>query len=252
MAAPPSGDLGRSRAIRGDLGRSRAISLSQVVDDEEFVRAVTVCALEAESPGCEVVTAENGEQGIAVYLERRHEEPPQFDLILMDIQMPVLTGDLVILSPHHPPPPAHPHPNHHQNNHLPPTNPNQPRPPRPHHRRSSSCAPSSGSTAGRRPASSRARQTQPTRTRTTTAAAAWTAASQSAATSRNRRHSPEPCDRPLLLLPAPRVQQLHGPAANHARPTRRLSGARRALDQAAAARCVCQGRPLARPLAGTL
>ena len=48
--------------------------------------------LEAESPGCEVVTAENGEQGIAVYLERRHEEPPQFDLILMDIQMPVLTS----------------------------------------------------------------------------------------------------------------------------------------------------------------
>ena len=125
MAAPPSGDLGRSRAIWGDLGRSRAISLSQVVDDEEFVRAVTVCALEAESPGCEVVTAENGEQGIAVYLERRHEEPPQFDLILMDIQMPVLTGDLVILSPHHPPPPAHPHPNHHH--HQPPTT-HQPEP----------------------------------------------------------------------------------------------------------------------------
>lgn len=125
MAAPPSGDLGRSRAIWGDLGRSRAISLSQVVDDEEFVRAVTVCALEAESPGCEVVTAENGEQGIAVYLERRHEEPPQFDLILMDIQMPVLTGDLVILSPHHPPPPAHPHPNHHHQ--QPPTT-HQPEP----------------------------------------------------------------------------------------------------------------------------
>ena len=69
-----------------------------VVDDEEFVRMITVMSLgdHRETRDCEVVTAENGEQGIAVYLERRHAEPPEFDLILMDIQMPVLTGDLAV------------------------------------------------------------------------------------------------------------------------------------------------------------
>mmetsp|Transcript_18286 Transcript_18286/g.30526 ORF Transcript_18286/g.30526 Transcript_18286/m.30526 type:complete len:712 (+) Transcript_18286:40-2175(+) len=65
-----------------------------VVDDEEFIRTLTVMLLEET---CQtIVTAENGKQGIAAYLERRNEEPPKFDLILMDIQMPVLTGDLAV------------------------------------------------------------------------------------------------------------------------------------------------------------
>mmetsp|Transcript_40329 Transcript_40329/g.130477 ORF Transcript_40329/g.130477 Transcript_40329/m.130477 type:complete len:217 (-) Transcript_40329:121-771(-) len=49
------------------------------------------------------------------------------------------------------------------------------------------------------------------------------------------------------LLPPLRHGRLHPKVRQ-----RRETGARRALDQAAAARCVCQGRPLARPLAGTL
>ena len=57
---------------------------------------LSVIMLEKECGGCEVVTAENGEQGIAVYLNRRYEDPPEFDMILMDIQMPVLCGDVAV------------------------------------------------------------------------------------------------------------------------------------------------------------
>jgi len=67
-----------------------------VVDDEEFIRYVTVLAFEGQCAGCQVVEAENGEEGIAVFLAQRQDEPPEFDVIIMDIQMPVLTGDLAV------------------------------------------------------------------------------------------------------------------------------------------------------------
>jgi len=44
-----------------------------VVDDEEFIRYVTVLAFEGQCAGCQVVEAENGEEGIAVFLAQRQE-----------------------------------------------------------------------------------------------------------------------------------------------------------------------------------
>ena len=67
-----------------------------VVDDEELIRMVSVASLESQL-GCDVVTAENGEQGVASYLEHASgDDGSSFDLILMDIQMPVLSGDLAV------------------------------------------------------------------------------------------------------------------------------------------------------------
>ena len=67
-----------------------------VVDDEEFIRDLTIVMLETLFEGLDIVSVENGAEGVAAFLSRREESPPEFDLVLMDIEMPVLCGDLAV------------------------------------------------------------------------------------------------------------------------------------------------------------
>ena len=57
-----------------------------VIDDEKSVREVVQEILGSE--GIEVITAVNGQTGVTIYQQRRHE----IDLILLDLSMPGMSG----------------------------------------------------------------------------------------------------------------------------------------------------------------
>ena len=94
LALPPTRARAARRAAENVLGADRGLRVL-VVDDEELIRMVSVASLESQLG--DVVTAENGEQGVASYLEHASgDDGSGFDLIPMDIQMPVLSGDLAV------------------------------------------------------------------------------------------------------------------------------------------------------------
>lgn len=61
-----------------------------VIDDESFVRTVTRRVLEHE--GCEVLTAEDGAAGLAMFAQHRDE----IDAVVLDLTMPCVAGDVVL------------------------------------------------------------------------------------------------------------------------------------------------------------
>lgn len=61
-----------------------------LVDDEEMIRNLAQQVLEVH--GYSVLTADDGQQGIALYLERRDE----IDLVILDLTMPHLSGNEVL------------------------------------------------------------------------------------------------------------------------------------------------------------
>ena len=73
---------------RLDAGRRwTGRGLVLVVDDEEIVRSVAQTVLEKQ--GFEVITADDGEQGVAVFRERADE----IQLVLLDMTMPRMSGE---------------------------------------------------------------------------------------------------------------------------------------------------------------
>ena len=58
-----------------------------LVEDNELNREIAVALL--ESTNAEIVTAENGQEAVELF---DRSEPAYYDLILMDIQMPVMNG----------------------------------------------------------------------------------------------------------------------------------------------------------------
>ncbi len=76
----------------GDASEEEALGLKVlVVEDNKLNQRVIVKIL--EKMGCEVQLAENGKEGLsALKLTSPPEERPYFDIVLMDIQMPVLDG----------------------------------------------------------------------------------------------------------------------------------------------------------------
>ena len=61
------------------------------VDDSASLRGTIVFAL-TERGGFEVVEAEDGQHGLDVIQQRRDQQQPAFDLILADINMPIMDG----------------------------------------------------------------------------------------------------------------------------------------------------------------
>lgn len=85
-AAEPSGEgkpSGGGRAAKQALRGKRIL----VVEDNEINRMIVVSILEEQ--GCELTEACNGQEALAAFESSR---PDYFDLILMDIQMPVMDG----------------------------------------------------------------------------------------------------------------------------------------------------------------
>ena len=57
-----------------------------MVDDEEVVRRIASVTLERQ--GCRVLTAANGQAGLQIFGEHRHE----ISLVILDLTMPVMGG----------------------------------------------------------------------------------------------------------------------------------------------------------------
>ncbi len=78
------GDLKKAEVSRSDVVRDKHI---MVVDDIEVNRIILVKILSALGAVCE--TAGDGQEAVDLFLASR---PGEFDLILMDVQMPVMDG----------------------------------------------------------------------------------------------------------------------------------------------------------------
>ena len=74
---------------------SKLVELSSilVVDDMKLIRTMSTVQLKKTFPGVHIIEAENGVEAVRSYRKRRRSDKADFDLIVMDIQMPVLCGD---------------------------------------------------------------------------------------------------------------------------------------------------------------
>ena len=85
MAAPP-GDAGASSEPE-ETAEALAGKRALAVEDNEINRMIVVSILEGR--GCELMEARDGQEALAAF---ENSPPGHFDLILMDIQMPVMDG----------------------------------------------------------------------------------------------------------------------------------------------------------------
>jgi len=85
MAAPP-GEAGASSEPE-ETAETLAGKRALVVEDNEINRMIVVSILEGR--GCELTEACDGQEALAAF---ENSPPGHFDLILMDIQMPVMDG----------------------------------------------------------------------------------------------------------------------------------------------------------------
>jgi PAS domain S-box-containing protein len=82
-------EMGEGRKMEPEVPRGEGLIL--VIDDEEVLRRTALYML--EKCGYEVITAENGEEGVRIFKERHHE----IRAVLTDLVMPKKSGEQVYL-----------------------------------------------------------------------------------------------------------------------------------------------------------